>query len=99
MRLLTIVALAVCVAVSWTHQAAATDGLIHGCVDNKKGKLRVVSDPSECKSKETPLSWNQQGLTGDRGEPGDPVFVVMDNDPSGSKPVGTVVNFNINASN
>ena len=56
MRLLTIVALAVCVAISWTHQAAATDGLIHGCANTKQGKLRVVSDPSECKSNETPLS-------------------------------------------
>ncbi len=78
MRLLTIIALAVCVAVSWIPEAAATDGLIHGCVKNRKGTLRVVSDPSECKSRETPLSWNQQGPQGEPGvdgvdgEPGEP---------------------------
>ena len=82
MRLLTIVALAFCVAISWIPEAAATDGLIHGCVHNRKGTLRVVSDPSECKSRETPISWNQQGPQGFPGVDG------MDGEPGESGPEG-----------
>ena len=78
MRLLAIVALAVCVAISWIPEAAATDGLIHGCVTNNKGMLRVVSDPSGCKSNETPLSWNQAGQQGEPGPQGEPG---MDGEP------------------
>ena len=69
MRLLVSL-LAVFAAISWVPEASASDGLIHGCVNNRKGSLRIVGDPSECKSRETPLSWNQQGPQGEPGVDG-----------------------------
>ncbi len=42
---------------------------IHSCI-NKKGSIRIVADPSQCKSSETPLSWNQVGPQGPIGLPG-----------------------------
>ena len=51
-----------------------TDGVIHGCYDNRSGMLRAI-DPSisKCRSTETALQWNQkgpQGLQGDTGPQG-----------------------------
>ena len=46
--------------------AAAQDQVINACV-KKRGAMRIVSDLSECKRRETPLSWNQVGA---QGEPG-----------------------------
>ncbi len=69
MRLLTLLALALW---AWIPTATASDGLIHGCVSDRKGTLRIVGDPSECTSKETPLSWDQPGPQGPQGESGEP---------------------------
>ena len=46
--------------------AAAQAQVINACV-NKKGGMRIVSDPAECKASEAPLSWNKAG---EQGEPG-----------------------------
>ena len=47
------------------------DGVIHGCYSKADGGvLKVVS--GTCKSNETALSWNQQGIQGDQGPKGDP---------------------------
>ena len=47
---------------------------LHGCVQSKKGTLRIVASPSECKpDKETPITFGtvvQQGPPGDLGPPG-----------------------------
>ena len=43
---------------------------INACVDSK-GKLRTVDSPGDCKSKETLLQWNIQGLQGDTGPQGE----------------------------
>jgi hypothetical protein len=40
---------------------------INGCVKAKNGALRIVADPADCTSRETPISWNQ---VGPQGEPG-----------------------------
>jgi hypothetical protein len=51
---------------------------INGCVKSKNGALRVVADPADCKSHETPISWNVQGpqgepgVDGTGGQPGEP---------------------------
>ena len=52
---------AVLSAISLSSAATATDGLIHGCVNDHSGKLRIVAEPSECRLKETPLSWAPAG--------------------------------------
>jgi len=48
----------------------AEEDVICGYVD-KKGKLRIVDDPSECKAKETPICWNVGSPQGPQGEPGE----------------------------
>jgi hypothetical protein len=48
------------------------NGVVHGCYGNISGQLRVI-DPSAggaCKSSETSLDWNQQGVQGAQGLPG-----------------------------
>ncbi len=36
---------------------------IQACID-KKGKVRIVDSPADCKNNETPLEWNIQGPAG-----------------------------------
>jgi hypothetical protein len=44
---------------------AAPDGdIIHGCVKNGSGLLRIVSDPSDCGRSETAIEWNSEGPQG-----------------------------------
>ena len=31
--------------------------VINGCVKNKNGALRIVTDPADCSDRETPISW------------------------------------------
>jgi hypothetical protein len=51
-------------------------GVIHGCYVESTGTLRVTDTatnlPKACSTKETPLSWNQQGPPGPQGLKGDP---------------------------
>src|SRR5262245_43131774 len=44
--------------------------VINACYNNSNGDLRRVSSPSDCRSPETPISWNQQGPAGPSGPPG-----------------------------
>jgi hypothetical protein len=59
-----------------TTQMIGSGGLIQGCYriseDDRKGELRVVSDPAACRTNELPISWNAQGPKGDKGDKGDP---------------------------
>ena len=48
---------------------AQGENIINTCV-SKDGSLRVVILEEQCKSKETPLSWNVEGQQGPQGEPG-----------------------------
>jgi len=45
---------------------AQGENIINTCV-SKDGSLRVVISEEQCKSKETPLSWNKQGEPGPAG--------------------------------
>jgi len=45
---------------------AQGENIINTCV-SKDGSLRVVIAEEQCKSKETPLSWNTQGPQGEKG--------------------------------
>lgn len=51
------------------------DGTINGCYrtseDDQKGQLRVVNDPTACRSNESPISWNQVGPRGEQGPQGE----------------------------
>ncbi|HUH15048.1 MAG TPA: hypothetical protein VML35_04120 [Gaiellaceae bacterium] len=50
------------------------DGVIHGCyrsaAGDVQGQLRVVEDPASCRSNETPIQWNEQGVAGPAGPAG-----------------------------
>jgi hypothetical protein len=45
---------------------------IHACSKNSNGKLRLVSDPTECLRSETALAWGAQGPPGPQGPQGPP---------------------------
>jgi len=46
--------------------------LIHACVNNRSGAVRIVSANTACDaSKETALDWGVQGPQGDKGDTGD----------------------------
>lgn len=74
------------------------DGTINGCYraseDDQKGQLRVVNDPTACRSNEVPIAWNRvgpQGAKGEQGEPGargtngtDGVSVITASEPAGA---------------
>jgi hypothetical protein len=49
-----------------------SNGVIHGCRDNKSGDLRVIDTDAgqTCKSSETALTWNQTGPQGPQGDQG-----------------------------
>lgn len=65
------VAIGVILATATVAVASIPDsnGVIHGCRDNKSGALRVIdSDKGQtCKSGETALTWNQSGPQGPAG--------------------------------
>jgi type VI secretion system secreted protein Hcp len=47
------------------------DNVISGCYNTGSGALRVIdTSSSQCSSKETAISWNQQGAPGTPGQPG-----------------------------
>ena len=51
-----------------------SSGVIHGCYDDRSGKLRVTDtedgDPRSCGDNETPLNWNRVGPQGPTGATG-----------------------------
>lgn len=69
---LAVVAALLSAAAASVVTAGASDdpNVIHGCAADRTGALRIVSDPTECTIRETPVSWNQQGERGPQGDPG-----------------------------
>jgi len=59
MRRLTYLAISIGVIIGF-GQSHASAQVINGCI-SKNGTLKIVADPSDCSSRETPISWNQQG--------------------------------------
>jgi hypothetical protein len=57
------------VAVGGVAFAAIPDsgGTIHACYGKSNGNLRAVESEGDCRSNESPLSWNQQGPPGPPG--------------------------------
>lgn len=67
--LLAFAALAVAsAAVAPAHAA----GIIHACISNQTGGMRVVNPPATCKPNETSVAWNIQGPQGPQGQMGPP---------------------------
>ncbi len=64
-----VIAIALTGAVAWAT-IPSSGGVIHGCYQKSDGKLRVVNDPSTCRDAELPISWNQTGPQGPKGDTG-----------------------------
>jgi hypothetical protein len=55
------------VAIAQTSSPA----VITACVSDSNGSVRIVAGADECRSNETDLTWNQQGLQGVQGPQGE----------------------------
>lgn len=65
----SIIAAALCCLLFASTTEAAT---IYGCVRKAGGYLRIVDRPSRCRASETPISFNQEGPPGPKGDAGAP---------------------------
>jgi hypothetical protein len=52
------------------HGAGVVAGVIHSCVHDANGKIRIVGADDECGPNETALDWNAIGPQGEQGPPG-----------------------------
>jgi hypothetical protein len=62
LAVVTLLIVAVLIMTEFPRQAKAD--VIYGCYLKYSGYLRIVNDPSQCKSWEFPISWNQMGSPG-----------------------------------
>lgn len=54
-----------------TGHIPGDDGVIHGCFNTSNGNLRVIdATTTSCKSSESAIFWNQEGVPGDDGTDG-----------------------------
>jgi hypothetical protein len=58
------------ILVGTSLQSYANENEIYGCYGKVTGKLRIVSDTSDCKQLENPIQWSVQGPQGDQGPSG-----------------------------
>lgn len=70
-RLIVVILLATVLTGVAAWWAFAEGGEIHACV-NPGGQPRIVGDPGDCKSQETPLTWHIMGPPGPKGDKGEP---------------------------
>jgi len=52
------------------HGDGVYQGIIHSCVDDKSGKIRIVTGDEECPKNESALDWNGEGPQGPAGPQG-----------------------------
>lgn len=50
--------------------AEANSVVVHTCVQNVSGNIRIVDEKTQCKSNEYALNWNKEGIQGPPGQPG-----------------------------
>lgn len=53
------------------HSEAPESGVIHTCVNNNSGELKIVGDDESCKKNQESVDWNIQGIPGEDGEDGE----------------------------
>ena len=53
------------------HVGGPGTGVIHSCVNDQSGEIKITDSLDECKGKTSPLDWNAQGIHGDKGDTGD----------------------------
>ncbi len=57
--------------VAWATIPESGSTTINGCYQKIRGTLRVIDSASDsCATSEVPISWNQKGPKGERGDPG-----------------------------
>jgi hypothetical protein len=54
------------------HVGPTATGVIHSCVNDSSGELKIVGETDNCKNHQTPLDWNAEGPAGPTGPTGDP---------------------------
>jgi hypothetical protein len=57
-------------AASRSTGGGASADVIHGCVGNNTGRLRIVDSPIRCGTLETPIAFNREGRRGPQGPRG-----------------------------
>ena len=57
---------------TWALAHGGDRDLVHACVNDESGDIKVVGPNDDCKKNETPLDWNIQGLPGPQGPIGKP---------------------------
>jgi len=80
MKKIPVVIVTILVLLLITGIPSYAEDVIYACYKKANGKMRTVNNPSECKSSESPISWNitgpqgpqgEQGPKGDKGDTGD----------------------------
>ena len=52
------------------HPGPVTNQVIHSCVNDSSGEIKIVGATETCKNHHSPLDWNAQGMVGPAGPPG-----------------------------
>jgi hypothetical protein len=66
----TVAALGI-VALASAHGGPPATGIIHACVNNSSGEIKIVAETATCNGNRSPLDWNAQGVAGADGEDGE----------------------------
>ena len=67
-----LLALALVAGTTWAFAHGGDPDLIHACVNNNSGEIKIVGPDESCKNNQYPLDWNIEGSTGPPGPPGGP---------------------------
>ena len=57
--------------IAGAHPGGPGTDVIHSCVNNSSGAIKVVGADQMCGNNETPVDWNQQGIAGIEGPKGE----------------------------
>ena len=58
------------VTLAGAHGAGPTNAVIHSCVNNSSGEIKIVGATEVCKNNMSPLDWNGTGIQGATGPQG-----------------------------